>query len=107
METILVKRQSASEHYMQKEALIYNKKEIINGIHFTGNQSHALAATSSNVPLKAAAPARAIPYPTKTAAGVTKRAKAVELALVKEARAVALPVAVVNQSTASLNRKGT
>ena len=53
------------------------------------------------------APARAIPYPTRTAAGLTKRARTVELAVVKEARALALPVAVVNQSTASLNRKGT
>lgn len=59
------------------------------------------------VPLKAEAPMRAIPYPIKTAAGVAKRAKAVELAAVKEARAVALPEAVVSQSTASLKRKGT
>lgn len=59
------------------------------------------------VPLKAEAPVRAIPYPIKTAAGVAKRTKAVELAVVKEARAVALPVAVVSQSMASLKRKGT
>lgn len=59
------------------------------------------------IPLKAEAPERAIPYPTKTAAGLTNKAKAVELAVVKEARAVAFPVVVVNQSTASLNKKGT
>lgn len=59
------------------------------------------------VPLKAEAPERAIPYPIKTAAGVPNRAKAFELAVVKEARAVAFPVAVVSQSTASLKRKGT
>jgi hypothetical protein len=43
----------------------------------------------------------------RTEAGVAKRARKVELAAVKEARAVALPVATVNQSTASLKRKGT
>lgn len=59
------------------------------------------------VPLKAEAHERAMPYPIKTEAGVAKRAKALELAVVKEARAVALPVAVVSQSTASLKRKGT
>ena len=59
------------------------------------------------IPLKAEDPARAIPYPTKTAAGLQKIAKAVELAAVKEARALAVPVTVVNQSTASLNMKGT
>jgi hypothetical protein len=59
------------------------------------------------VPLKAEAPVRAIPYPIKTAAGVAKKANAVELEVVKEARAVAFPVAVVSQSTASLKRKGT
>lgn len=59
------------------------------------------------IPLNAEAPARAIPYPTKTEAGVKNKAKAVELAVVKEARAVAFPFVVVNQSTASLNKKGT
>lgn len=54
------------------------------------------------VPLKAEAHERAIPYPIKTAAGVAKRAKAVELGGVKT-----LPVAVVSQSTASLKRNGT
>jgi hypothetical protein len=43
----------------------------------------------------------------RTEAGVAKRARRVELAVVKEARAAALLVAVVNQSTASLKRKGT
>lgn len=59
------------------------------------------------VPLKADAPDRAIPYPIKTAAGLTKRAKTVELAVVNSASALALPVAVDNQSTASLNKNGT
>lgn len=42
------------------------------------------------VPLKAEEHARAIPYPIKMEAGVAKRARAVELAVVKEARAAAL-----------------
>lgn len=57
--------------------------------------------------MKAEAPMRAIPYPIKTAAGVAKTAREVELAVVKAAREVAFPDAVVNQSTASLKRKGT
>lgn len=65
------------------------------------------AITSCVVPLKAEAPVRAIPYPIKTETGVAKRANWVELAAVKEASAVALPVAELNQSTASLKRKGT
>lgn len=61
----------------------------------------------NQLPLKAAAPERAIPYPINTDAGVAKRANRVEFAAAKEARSPALPVAVVNQSTASLNKKGT
>ena len=57
--------------------------------------------------MKAEAPERAIPYPIRTAAGVANKANKVEFAVVKEAREPALPVAVVNQSTASLKRKGT
>lgn len=57
--------------------------------------------------MKADAPERAIPYPTKTEAGVAKRANAVELLAAKEAKAAAFPEEVVNQSTASLKRKGT
>jgi len=53
--------------------------------------------------LKAEAPERAIPYPIKTAAGVAKSVIIVGV----EATAPALPVAVFNQSTASLNKKGT
>lgn len=49
---------------------------------------------------------RAIPYPIKTAAGVAKTATEVEWEVVKAAREVAFPD-VVNQSTASLKRKGT
>lgn len=59
------------------------------------------------IPLKAAEPVRAMPYPIKTAAGLTKNARAEEFEAVKEARASAFPVVVVNQSTASLKRKGT
>lgn len=65
------------------------------------------AITSCLVPLKAEAPERAIPYPIKTEAGVANRANCVELAAEKDARVPAFPVAVVNQSTASLKRNGT
>lgn len=57
--------------------------------------------------MKVEAPVRAIPLPTKSDTGVAKRVIRLELAAVKEARAVALPVTVVRQSTASLKRKGT
>lgn len=57
--------------------------------------------------MKVEAPVRAIPLPTKSDTGVAKRVIRLELAAVKEARAVALPVTVVRQSTARLKRKGT
>lgn len=57
--------------------------------------------------MQADAPDRAIPYPIKTAAGLTNKAKRVELALVNDAIAVSEPVIAESQSTASLNKKGT
>lgn len=66
-----------------------------------------LGILCNDKPLKAAAPDRAIPYPIRTATGVAKRDTADELATVNSARAPAFPVAVVNQSTANLNKNGT
>lgn len=82
-------------------------KERTNTSNSKSQDKHKQLLHRCEVPLKADAPDRAIPYPIKTAAGLTKRANAVELAVVNSARALALPVAVVNQSTASLNKNGT
>ena len=57
--------------------------------------------------MQADEPARAIPYPTRTAAGLTKSANKVELFSVNDANALAEPVTAESQSTASLNKKGT
>lgn len=62
---------------------------------------------SHRIPLQADAPVRAMPYPSRTAAGLPKRARRVALVSVNDANELTEPAATESQSTASLNKKGT
>lgn len=65
------------------------------------------ADTVITLPVQAEAPVRAIPYPARTAAGLTKSAKNTGLEAAKAEILALDPAAAESQSTASLNRKGT
>lgn len=64
-----------------------------------------LSMLNGPLPLQAEAPARAIPYPSRTAVGVANNN--VEVAADATAVAPVAPAAVDKESTAYLNMKGT